>query len=128
LPVHARESVRVVVNVSVGNGRAARQDGALRFGQAVAYRVIRVMEVAAIGVVGFFEAIQRVVDVGDGRGHHRACHRPDVGAAARLEGVEVGCAPGAGVRPVALDVSRKLFCTIGNVPWASCQSGWPDVF
>jgi len=89
LTVDAREAVRGIVSVGVGDRRAARQDGALRFGQPVVYRIVGVVEVAAIGVVGFLETIERVIHVADGRRHHRAGHRANVRAAARLEGIEI---------------------------------------
>ena len=99
MPVDVGQPVGRVVTVIRDGRRRARPRRALRLAQPVAYRIVSVAEVAAIGVVGFLEAIQRVVDVGDGSGHHRAGHRADVGRAAALEGVEVQRAAGGGVHP-----------------------------
>ena len=58
LTVDARESVRGIVGVGVRDGRAARQDGALLFGQPVANRIIGVAEEFARRVVGSGQAIE----------------------------------------------------------------------
>jgi len=89
LPVHAGEAVGGIVSVRVRDGCAARQEDALLFGESVPHRVVCVTEVTPVRVVRFLEAIQRVIDVADGRGHHRAGHRANVRAAARLEGIKV---------------------------------------
>jgi hypothetical protein len=64
--IHAGEAIRVVVNV-VGGDRRTASPGANGLAEAVARRIVAVLEVAAIAVAGGGQAIERVVAVVDRR-------------------------------------------------------------
>ena len=72
MAVHARESIRDVVDVSVGDGCWTGPEHALGFGQSVPHCIIGIAEVATIGIVRFGEAVEWIIRIRDNR---RDCAR-----------------------------------------------------